>query len=138
MAHKETIDGSTPAISAESTATTTDNGSEVDRGALQVPIDAVHGHGHRAGDENIEQGAQVGLAGSGGTASVDPGRRLASVIMGSAGADPASTSSDDGSVEHQDHAGAVLSGFSPVAVSTTAGLGTDVAVFVYWRVILIK
>eukprot|EP01050_Picozoa_sp_SAG11_P036001 SAG11_NODE_13477_length_653_cov_3.319495_1_plen_104_part_01 len=32
------IDGSTPAISAESTATTTDGGSEVDRGASQVPI----------------------------------------------------------------------------------------------------
>eukprot|EP01050_Picozoa_sp_SAG11_P006345 SAG11_NODE_488_length_8997_cov_12.304113_7_plen_138_part_00 len=71
--HKETIDGSTPAISAESTATTTDKGSEVDRGALQVPIDAVYGHGHREGDENIVQGAQVGLAGSSGTANMDPG-----------------------------------------------------------------
>eukprot|EP01050_Picozoa_sp_SAG11_P004978 SAG11_NODE_333_length_10574_cov_7.889451_10_plen_215_part_00 len=36
-ARNVTIDGSTPAISAESTATTTGKGSEVDRGALQVP-----------------------------------------------------------------------------------------------------
>eukprot|EP01050_Picozoa_sp_SAG11_P061910 SAG11_NODE_41434_length_194_cov_12.378947_1_plen_35_part_10 len=32
-------------------------------------------HGHRAGDENIEQGAQVGSAGSSDTAGTDPGRR---------------------------------------------------------------
>ena len=119
-AHNETIDGSAPAISAESTATTTDGGSEVDRGASQVPIDAVHGHGHREGDENIEQGAQVGPAGSSVTAGVDPGRRLASVIMGSAGADPTPSSSDDDLMECQDHAGAALSGFSPVAAGRTA------------------
>eukprot|EP01050_Picozoa_sp_SAG11_P004979 SAG11_NODE_333_length_10574_cov_7.889451_11_plen_214_part_01 len=40
--------------------------------------------------------------------------------MGSAGADPALTSSDDDSMELQDHAGAALSGFSPVAVGRTA------------------
>ena len=119
-ARNEIIDGSAPAISAESTATTTDEGSEVNRGASQVPIDAVHGHGHRAGDENIEQGAQVGPAGSSDTAGTDPGRRLASIIMGSAGADPAPSSSDDDLMECQDHAGAALSGFSPVAVGRTA------------------
>eukprot|EP01050_Picozoa_sp_SAG11_P016697 SAG11_NODE_2311_length_3538_cov_2.702821_2_plen_88_part_00 len=76
-------------------------GSGVDRGALQVPIEAVHDRGHREGDENIEQGAQVGQAGSSGTAGVEPGRLLASVIMGSAGADPAPTSSDDETMECQ-------------------------------------
>eukprot|EP01050_Picozoa_sp_SAG11_P007246 SAG11_NODE_596_length_8299_cov_12.479512_4_plen_177_part_00 len=60
----EKIDGSAPAIMAESTAKTTDEGSEVDRGALEVPIEAVHEHGHRAGDENIEHGAQVKSEGS--------------------------------------------------------------------------
>ena len=40
--------------------------------------------------------------------------------MGSAGADPAPSSSDDDLMECQDHAGAALSEFSPVGVSRTA------------------
>ena len=49
-----------------------------------------------------------------------PAALRASVIMGSAGADSASSSSDDDLMECQDHAGAALSGFSPVAVGRTA------------------
>eukprot|EP01050_Picozoa_sp_SAG11_P039865 SAG11_NODE_17004_length_531_cov_1.032407_1_plen_139_part_01 len=69
-ARTETIDGSTPATLAGSIAVTTDEGSEVNRGTLRVPIEAVHDRGHREGDGNMVQGCKVGSAGSNGPTDV--------------------------------------------------------------------
>ena len=116
----EEIDGSTPANMAESAARTTDRGSEVVKGAVEVPTEAVQDIGRRAGDEDIEVGAQVKPAGSSDSAGAEPGRRLAQVIMGSAGAGPGPNSSDDEMMDCHDHTGAALGGFSPVGVGRTA------------------